>query len=107
MSVWTGQEKVSLPMAEGLELSDFFCPFQPRPFCDSMNRQFPGGRKQQEREKLGKIAAWMVETGMRKRLPREVVQPPPTEIFRPIWTPACVTYCRVLAPAGGLNSMIS
>ena len=27
MSVWTGQEKVSLPMAEGLELSDFFVHF--------------------------------------------------------------------------------
>ena len=49
-----------------------------------MNLQFPGSGKQQEREKLGKIAAWMVETGMRKRLPREVVQPPPMEIFRPI-----------------------
>ena len=25
-----------MPMAEGLELDDLKCPFQPKPFCDSM-----------------------------------------------------------------------
>ena len=29
--------EVSLPIAEGLELGDLKCPFQPKPFQDSMN----------------------------------------------------------------------
>jgi len=32
--------KVLLPMAGGLELGDLQGPFQPKPFCDSMNLLF-------------------------------------------------------------------
>mgnify|MGYP001864532073 CR=1 FL=1 len=41
------------------------------------------------------------------RLPREAVESPSMEIFGTFWMPTCVTYCRVPALAGDLDSMIS